>query len=387
MNTILRKIFPKIKDELKLEYATYKFRRNNLLILILSVFLLFEQLVYGLFISVQSSNLRRVYLLCAFAMFIFAIVSFYFYKQQPKNPNLFHEIYELSFGAFGMGVALARFLFIEADVTIFRIPTVYIAVIYAVAVIYVFHYWQSFSLYLMLSLAVIILMPQIHPEIKTERYFADICSNGLIAFMISVIHCRSFFKEFINKTKIEKNNRDLTEKNRQIEAINAELKELSIRDVLTGLFNRRKLDEVVRGIFGRAQRYKQDFSIILMDIDHFKIINDTYGHDVGDIVLKKIAGIISMNIREADTCGRWGGEEFLIICPEIDIPHAYKFTERLRKIIYTSNILEGLKVTSSFGIASYAENEDLKSLFKSADEHLYKAKEKGRNRVEPEISV
>ena len=385
MNSILNKIIPEIPSRLKPEYAFYKFSKNNFMILILALFLMLEQTVYGIFMSAPACNLQKVYLLTAFVMLVYAVSSIYFFKRQPLKLNVFHEIYELSFGVYGIGIALFRFLLIEADVNIFRIPTVYIAVIYAVAVIYVFHYWQSFFLYLTLSLAVIFLMPEFHPEIKSERYIADICSNGIIAFMIAVIHYRNFLKEFKNKTEIEAKNRDLTEKNRQIEIINAELEELSVKDSLTGLFNRRKLDEVLRAVFKKAARYKQNFSIILMDIDHFKSINDSYGHDVGDLVLRKIARIIVSNIRDVDTCGRWGGEEFLIICPEIDNVDAYSSAERLRKIITSYRFQKIHSVTSSFGIASYNECNDLKILLKTADERLYEAKTNGRNRVVSDI--
>ncbi|MBN2041617.1 MAG: GGDEF domain-containing protein [Spirochaetes bacterium] len=357
------------------------------MILILSIFLIAEQMVYGLFMSVPYSNLQKVYLLSALIMLIFAIVSIYFHRNVPVHLNIFHEIYELSFGAYGMAIALFRFLFIETDANAFRIPTVYIAVIYAVAVIYVFHYWQSFILYLVLSLGVIFLMPEIHPEIKSDRYAADICSNGIIAFMIAVIHYRNFLKEFLFKTQIESKNRDLIEKNHQIERINAGLEELSVRDDLTGLFNRRKLDDDLRFALNKSKRYNKDFSVIIMDVDHFKSINDTYGHVEGDIVLCEIANIILNNIRDVDTCGRWGGEEFLVICPEIDIVNAVHFAERLRQIIYLNTFHENLKVTSSFGVASYAECGNVDSLLRRADARLYEAKANGRNRVEPVLAA
>ena len=385
--SLFRFIVPEIPGYLKEDYASFRFYRNNLMILVLSLFLIFEQIIYGAFFSQPASRLQYVYFTTAFTMALFAVISMYFYKKQPQKVKFYHEVFELSFGAFGMCVALARFLLIEADADSIHIPTIYIAVIYAVAVIYVFHIRQSFILYLSLSLAAIFLMPVFHPEIHYDRYAADIASNGIIAFIISVIHYRNFLKQFMDKNEIEKKNSELVEINRQIENINAELQELSVTDGLTGIFNRRKLDEVMRASFAKARRYNLNFSVIIMDIDYFKTVNDTYGHDAGDVVLQRIAGIILENIRVADTCGRWGGEEFMIICPEIDINKGYLFAERLREIISASSFYEMHSITASFGVASFAECSDLQSLLKIADARLYKAKAGGRNRVEADVPV
>lgn len=380
----LRQIVPEIPADLKDEYASYRFQRNNLMILLLSLFLAGEQIFYGAFVSEHGNPLRCVYFITSIAMMLFVSISYYFHRHSPPRVNLLHRLFELSLSTFGIWVALARFLLIEADINVFHIPTVYIAVIYAVAVIYVFSVTQSFVLYTVSAMAVIFLMPKYHPEIRSERYVADIISNGIIAFIIAVTHYRSFIKQFMNRKEIEKKNSELADVNQQISIINAELHELSVTDVLTGMFNRRKLDEVIRSASVQAIRYGLEFSVIIMDIDHFKNINDTHGHDAGDIVLKQVAGLIHDNTREVDTCGRWGGEEFMIICPEINVGSAALFAERLRERIESHSFDIPQRVTASLGVAAFTECGSQKSLLKTADARLYSAKRAGRNMVKAE---
>ena len=164
-----------------------------------------------------------------------------------------------------------------------------------------------------------------------------------------------------------------------------ELKKIAMFDRLTDVYNRYKLDMVLENQIKISDRYQRDLSIIFLDIDKFKTINDTYGHEMGDLVLKKLSELILKNLRSSDIFGRWGGEEFLIICPETDLQKAVKVAEKLRKEIENFNFHNNLhQVTSSFGVVEHIPNETMKTLLHRADELLYKAKENGRNRVETE---
>ena len=152
-------------------------------------------------------------------------------------------------------------------------------------------------------------------------------------------------------------------------------------DALTGLSNRVRLDEALQNEMHRTQRYGNTFSIIILDIDHFKRVNDTHGHLAGDAVLKKIAGVLAANLRQTDTAGRWGGEEFLILLPHQGRPTARALAEKLRTAI-ESTAFPGIgRITSSFGVAAYAAQDSVESLVKRADAALYAAKRAGRNRV------
>lgn len=160
-----------------------------------------------------------------------------------------------------------------------------------------------------------------------------------------------------------------------------EIKRLSEEDYLTALYNRRKIHDVIEKEIIRSKRYDSAFSVILLDVDNFKTINDEYGHTIGDKVLVKFSKILRQTIRESDVAGRWGGEEFLIICPETTINGASSLAEKLRAEIEKSDFENVGNVTSSFGVASMKHDDSLQRLIQRADEVLYAAKNAGKNRV------
>lgn len=153
-------------------------------------------------------------------------------------------------------------------------------------------------------------------------------------------------------------------------------------DYLTGIGNRRLIDNWLENEVNRCHHSKQIFSIIYFDIDNFKKVNDEYGHDVGDQVLKEFTSLVKSTIRPSDLFGRWGGEEFIIISTNQSLTGATQFAERLRKTIERHSFRYVDCVTSSFGIASYELGDVPKTLIKRADEALYMAKNTGRNKVE-----
>lgn len=159
------------------------------------------------------------------------------------------------------------------------------------------------------------------------------------------------------------------------------IEELSVTDRLTGLYNRLKLDEVFSYEITQLKRFHPPLSIILLDIDHFKHVNDMHGHQVGDQVLQHIAKILHSIGRQADTIGRWGGEEFLIILPQTDRIGAIKIGEKIRLAVeeYSFPVI-GTK-TASFGIAEFQKDDNQSTLVERADRALYRAKNEGRNRV------
>lgn len=180
---------------------------------------------------------------------------------------------------------------------------------------------------------------------------------------------------------VENRTRELEIKNEELLEVNRKLEFISITDNLTGLLNRRKLDEILEYEYAKSVRYSSTFAIILLDLDTFKRVNDNFGHGVGDEVLIKVAEILKSNTREIDLVGRWGGEEFLVICPEIDSKEASKLAEKLRiKLEYTEFEYVG-RQTASFGVSSINLYESIKDIMKRADDNLYIAKSDGRNKV------
>lgn len=152
-------------------------------------------------------------------------------------------------------------------------------------------------------------------------------------------------------------------------------------DYLTGLNNRQKFEIDINEEISRAQRYHHPFSVIMVDIDFFKTVNDTFGHDAGDIVLKEFSQLLTQNIRQADILARWGGEEFIILCPSTDSNGAKALAQTLRAKIQEHTFGDIGQKTASFGVAQYHDESDLKTVFLNVDNALYRAKEEGRNRV------
>ena len=165
---------------------------------------------------------------------------------------------------------------------------------------------------------------------------------------------------------------------------NKELERLADRDKLTGLYNRRKLDNALAQEVTRSERYNRPLSVIIIDIDHFKNVNDTYGHPVGDAVLAESAARLSGTLRTSDIAGRWGGEEFLIICPETTLNTAVVLAERLRADYAARAFPEVGELTASFGVAAHCHGLQAQDVVHRADRALYRAKNGGRNRVERE---
>ncbi|HHF7373680.1 TPA: GGDEF domain-containing protein [Legionella bozemanae] len=180
---------------------------------------------------------------------------------------------------------------------------------------------------------------------------------------------------------VRKRTRELEETNKALEIEKQALRYLSYTDQLTGLYNRHKLQELFEFEKNQVLRYKTDLSIILMDLDSFKSVNDEYGHQAGDMVLKEIALILQSSLRSSDVVARWGGEEFLIITPKTALNEAVKVADSLRQKIKSSPFSYVGKMTASFGVAVFKKEDNLEQLIQRADHALYLAKESGKDRV------
>lgn len=160
-----------------------------------------------------------------------------------------------------------------------------------------------------------------------------------------------------------------------------EMETVANTDALTELSNRRHLEHLIEEERARASRYDRSFSVILFDLDHFKRINDLHGHQVGDEVLKGVRTLLVEHIRQVDTLGRWGGEEFLLVVPEMPLDPSRLLAERLRMVIERHVFERAERLTASFGVAEYQPGDTVETLTKRADEALYRAKAQGRNLV------
>lgn len=192
------------------------------------------------------------------------------------------------------------------------------------------------------------------------QYFADDVSHlfALIFILIGIFHW------------VKHNNRMLLE-----------LQKLATIDGLTGVYNRQQIDAILEDMCESASRYDKDLSVVILDIDHFKEVNDQYGHATGDEVLKKMSNMLCKEVRVTDRFGRYGGEEFLLLLPETTLEGARTAAEKLRFALNNFDFGSTPRVTASFGVASYRKGEDLADLVHRADIGLYKSKESGRNCV------
>lgn len=186
--------------------------------------------------------------------------------------------------------------------------------------------------------------------------------------------------------KVEERTADLVAANERLSVLNKELEQLSITDSLTQIFNRRFFMERIRQETKRVHRYGSSVSLLMMDIDHFKKVNDTYGHLAGDVVLAGVAGIIKQRLRETDVLARYGGEEFVLLATPMEMNGAVALAERIRALVEASEIpYDGkrIRVTISIGVSSWEPTlkDNFEELVRLADDALYGAKEEGRNRV------
>ncbi|MDD2620743.1 MAG: GGDEF domain-containing protein [Syntrophomonadaceae bacterium] len=204
---------------------------------------------------------------------------------------------------------------------------------------------------------------------RDARYL-DVYTSNFIAMMsitmIFIIYANSYRKEH----EYVKNYAERLEK-------------IAVTDGLTGLYNHNHLYSCLKQEIYKAERYKRFLSLIMIDSDYFKQVNDTYGHPTGDLVLKQFVNILRSNTRTSDIIGRYGGDEFLIVCPETNLENTVSITEKLRAIVEDASFGESgqIKMTISCGITTW-EGESLSQIIKQVDQALYAAKNAGRNRVE-----
>ncbi len=166
---------------------------------------------------------------------------------------------------------------------------------------------------------------------------------------------------------------------KKLEALNSRLKKQSQTDALTKISNRGFFNKQLAREAALSKRYKTPLSLILFDIDHFKRVNDTFGHLAGDKILQELANLISDNIRQTDVFARWGGEEFAILAPGINLEQTHRFAEKLRTIVAKHTFTVAGNITCSFGGSSYTPQEKSEDLLQRTDEALYHAKNGGRN--------
>ncbi len=209
--------------------------------------------------------------------------------------------------------------------------------------------------------------------------------NKRVSFIGRLVEIRDITDLKTSEVKLRKANQLLTSQLSEIEKLQSQLEEMAIRDSLTGLYNRRTLDDFLCREIAQATRSSNSLVVVLIDIDHFKWINDSFGHLAGDLVLSQVGKLIIENTRLGDFACRYGGEEFVIVMHDIGIGHAVQRIDTLREIVFNMDFLDKkqiMKITVSAGIAAFPLNgHTTDTLLFAADQALYAAKNAGRNRV------
>lgn len=208
------------------------------------------------------------------------------------------------------------------------------------------------------------------------------------SFPIIVIAVLVFAALFIYLFRLQSFNQQIQEANKRLALVEHELREknallhqLSITDKLTGVYNRHHLDRILAQEFEHARRYQRPLSLVLFDLDRFKRINDEHGHQVGDYVLTQFARLAHDNVRRSDTFGRWGGEEFLLICPELNANQAADVANKIRQLLAQRQWQLGFTQTVSAGVCERGDLQSVDQFISAVDRQLYRAKASGRNCV------
>lgn len=229
-------------------------------------------------------------------------------------------------------------------------------------------------------------------HVKTPWYYTNIAYIVYLILFLLLIYIsgqiQSYYKNIVQQKKLKQEieqrhllEQKVKDRTKELHEKNKLLVKLSTTDQLTKLYNRVKLDETFENEINRASRYKKEFSILLIDIDFFKSVNDVFGHQVGDSVLVEFADIMKNSIRKIDILGRWGGEEFLIICPNTASKGAIALAENIRKKIQSHLFAVVGNKTVSIGVSTYMPDDTEEKMVERADKALYSAKNDGRNQV------
>ncbi len=369
---LLQSYMAKIPSEFKREYINTVCRENFARMLVIAALLVISEPFLAMFTDITGSLTFYVSISIALVnLVIFPIL--YFSRKNIEELSkmqimLIQTVFIAAILAGGVAFSLSEQPSPTASST-------YFLAVFTVAAFMIMPPAISAVVFLTTNIAFIILLPQFQPmHDAVTTLNINSLSATVVAWLINQMISRKEVASFINEKII-------IEKNIELEKKNLELNELTMRDSLTDLLNHKNSLRRLKEEVDRSKRINYPLSVAMVDLDNFKLVNDTYGHQTGDEVLVQVSQILSESCRSTDVVGRYGGEEFIIIMPDTNDRDAVLLLTRIQKRVEETSFKDGVHITLSCGI-SELNGESVHGILKSSDIMLYEAKKKGKNRVE-----
>lgn len=348
----------------------FAYKQNAIFIAVATI----GMVIFSIFDYIEMNQFWYRFFILRGIFGIFGLAFFFIYKQRRWNDIILIHLFYMA------GVSLVAYfasLLTDAqEILIFNLNIALVACYFPA--IFIIWNWKN----QIIASIYFVMIYMIFFKINSSMTLNQLMVNGGTFMLFSTI--AGIFLGYIKGTLINYNismEKKLIARNEELEKLSKELKVLSITDKLTGLYNRLKIDEEFHSAIANFEGKRPPFSVILIDLDHFKRINDTCGHQVGDEILMQLAKLIKETIKESDFAGRWGGEEFIILCYLTDMKEAVNLAEKLRQKVESYSFLKVGQLTISLGVSEYLSGDMEDTLIRRADNALYKAKESGRNMV------
>ncbi|MDD3200360.1 MAG: GGDEF domain-containing protein [Eubacteriales bacterium] len=365
----------RIPKELRKEYIRIISEENMIKMVIIAAMLaIFEPLI-ALFL--QSLDTIDFYISIGIALYAMACLPIlYIVRKNIKRIPV--PVYILVQILFLVGVLTAGLILSLHEQSAVASSSSYFLAVFTIAAFITMPPLISLPLFLLFNIIFIIMLPQFQPlQLVINTLNINTLSMTGIAWILNQMISR-------NRVKSHMNEKLIIEKNNELKKINMELKELTIRDSMTNLLNHKNSLRRLKEEIDRAKRINYPLTVAMIDLDNFKQINDTYGHQIGDTVLIRVAKILTECCRLTDIIGRYGGEEFIVIMPNTNSQEAVALLERIKSRIESTDFVKGVQITGSFGVSELV-GDSVHGILRSSDAMLYEAKKKGKNRIEVQL--
>jgi diguanylate cyclase len=363
-----------IPNEYKREFINKVCRENFLRMLVIAVLLVVIESLIAIFEAPESTPFYIALYIALLSLLFIPILDYS--KKNIKQMSKFWIMFLQS--AYLCGILAGGIAWSLQEQSTLAAGSTYFLAIFTIAAFIVMPPIISAVLFLASNIVFMLLLPgfQLQLEVIATLNVNTITATAA-AWIMNQMASRKEVASFINEKII-------IEKNIELEKKNVELNELTMRDSMTNLLNHKNSMRRLKEEVDRAKRINYPLSVAMIDLDNFKLVNDTYGHQTGDEVLIRVAQILAESCRTTDVVGRYGGEEFIIIMPDTNDRDAALLLSRIQTLIEETCFKDGIHITLSCGISEF-HGESVHGFLKSSDVMLYEAKKKGKNRVEVQM--